>query len=147
MKNRVIYTIGFTKKSAKRFFELLKTNGVTLVADVRLNNRSQLAGYTKSDDLAYFLSLVGVKYQHWPEFAPTKSIRDAYHASRSFEDYASAYAELLESREAVSKIPDSLIREETICLLCSESEAERCHRRLAAEAIAASVEGMTIKHL
>ena len=50
-----IYTIGFTKKSADKFFNLLKTNQVRKVIDVRLNNVSQLAGFAKRDDLIFFL--------------------------------------------------------------------------------------------
>jgi hypothetical protein len=37
-----LYTIGFTKKSAYRFFEALRDAGVERVVDVRLNNVSQL---------------------------------------------------------------------------------------------------------
>lgn len=42
-----LYTIGFTKKSAEVFFGLLKKAGITVLIDTRLNNVSQLAGYTK----------------------------------------------------------------------------------------------------
>jgi len=43
----VLYTIGFTKKNARQFFETLKTAGVKRLVDIRLNNQSQLAGFTK----------------------------------------------------------------------------------------------------
>lgn len=49
-----IFTIGFTKKSAEIFFTRLKNAGVKRLVDVRLNNVSQLAGFTKKDDLRYF---------------------------------------------------------------------------------------------
>ena len=42
-----IFTIGFTKKNAEQFFELLKANEIDMVLDIRLNNKSQLAGFTK----------------------------------------------------------------------------------------------------
>ena len=45
-------TIGFTKKPARRFFDLLRASGAKRVVDVRLNNGSQLAGFAKKDDLA-----------------------------------------------------------------------------------------------
>ena len=32
-----LFTIGFTKKSAKQFFELLKRNGVEKLVDIRIN--------------------------------------------------------------------------------------------------------------
>jgi hypothetical protein len=40
-----LFTIGFTRKSAREFFTLLKQSGVRRVLDVRLNNNSQLAGF------------------------------------------------------------------------------------------------------
>ncbi len=49
-----IFTIGFTKKSAGTFFTRLKNAGAKRLIDVRLNNLSQLAGFTKRDDLRYF---------------------------------------------------------------------------------------------
>ena len=38
-----VYTIGFTQKSAQRFFHLLRRADVKRVVDVRLNNSGQLA--------------------------------------------------------------------------------------------------------
>ena len=50
-----VFTAGYAGKSAQAFFELLKRASVRKVIDVRLYNTSQLAGYTKRDDLAYFV--------------------------------------------------------------------------------------------
>lgn len=59
MKNQVnLFTIGFTKKSAEHFFETLKKAGVKRIIDIRLNNVSQLAGFTKRPDLEYFLGQI-----------------------------------------------------------------------------------------
>ena len=51
-----VFTIGFTRKSADHFFGLLRESGAKRVVDVRLNNVSQLAGFAKRDDLAFFLA-------------------------------------------------------------------------------------------
>ena len=45
-----IYTIGFTGKSAEKFFTLLQKNAVERIVDTRINNTSQLAGFAKADD-------------------------------------------------------------------------------------------------
>ena len=72
-------TIGFTKTSASRFFERLEKAGVKRVLDVRLHNTSQLAGFAKADDLAYFLKeICGVEYSHQPLLAPTDDILKSY---------------------------------------------------------------------
>ncbi|BAZ13730.1 hypothetical protein NIES4071_55700 [Calothrix sp. NIES-4071] len=60
-----IYTIGFTKKSAQQFFEILTKNNVKRVIDARLNNNSQLAGFTKKADFEYFLNTISnIEYIH-----------------------------------------------------------------------------------
>src|SRR6266545_4267108 len=86
-----IYSIGFTQKSADQFFELLKSHGIRRLIDVRLNNISQLAGFSKRDDLAYFLrELVGAEYRHEPMLAPTQELLDAYKKQKgSWSEYES----------------------------------------------------------
>ena len=65
-----LFTIGFTKKSAEKFFSMLIDAGVRRMIDIRLNNTSQLAGFAKKDDLIYFLKKIGdIDYIHWPELA------------------------------------------------------------------------------
>lgn len=53
-KSASLFTIGFTQKTAQHFFDTLVKSGVKRVIDTRLNNVSQLAGFTKRVDLEYF---------------------------------------------------------------------------------------------
>jgi uncharacterized protein (DUF488 family) len=53
-----VFTIGFTKKSAETFFTRLQRAAVKRLVDVRLNNVSQLAGFTKRDDLRNFTKTI-----------------------------------------------------------------------------------------
>ena len=72
-----VFTIGFTKSTAERFFDRLRLSGAKRVVDVRLNNVSQLAGFAKRDDLQFFAEkLCGMDYVHLPQLAPTKDILD-----------------------------------------------------------------------
>ena len=74
-----LFTIGFTRKSAAKFFEGLKKAGVRKLIDTRLNNTSQLSGFAKQDDLKYFLDQIcGIEYSHDLSLAPTKDILDGY---------------------------------------------------------------------
>lgn len=128
-----IYTLGFTKKSAQQFFRTLKRNRIKQIVDVRLNNVSQLAGFTKKDDLRYFLKeLCGIDYYHFEFLAPTKEIRDRYVKTRDWDTYAKEYAELLESRSVLDKLDRSFF-DRTTCFLCSEASPDHCHRRLLAQ--------------
>lgn len=125
-----VYTLGFTKKSAQEFFDTLKRNNIKQIVDVRLNNISQLAGFTKRDNLQYFLrELCGIDYYHFEFLAPTKEIRDKYAKSKDWDIYASEYIELLESRSILDKLDKSFFDRKT-CFLCSEASPDHCHRRL-----------------
>ena len=57
-----LYTIGFSQKSAEEFFKILKSNNVIRLIDIRLNNKSQLAGFTNIKHLQYFLKIHGIEY-------------------------------------------------------------------------------------
>ncbi len=129
-----IYTIGFTKRTAASFFGALKAAGVKQLIDVRLNNSSQLAGFTKRDDLAYFLrAICAADYRHEPLLAPTQEMLDTYKKSKgSWEEYARQFLALIAAREVERHIQRALFAVPTV-LLCSEATPERCHRRLVAE--------------
>ena len=129
-----IYTIGFTKKSAEQFFGALRQAGVKRLLDVRLNNVSQLAGFSKRDDLAYFLrELCQAEYRHEPLLAPTQELLDEYRKTGSGWDlYEIGFLRLMSDRSVDERISPDLFVEPT-ALLCSEPTAERCHRRLVVE--------------
>jgi len=81
-----IYTIGFTKKTLEDFISRLKKANVERIVDIRLNNSSQLAGFTKQDDLAFFLNeICGAEYIHKPTLAPTKEILDGYKKKKKLD--------------------------------------------------------------
>jgi uncharacterized protein (DUF488 family) len=143
-----IYTIGFAQKNAAEFFGALRRAGILQLIDVRLNNTSQLAGFTKRDDLQYFLrELCIAEYRHEPALAPTKEILDAYKGKQiSWAEYEARYRSLLAER-AVEQAVDRQWFDIPAVLLCSEPDAEHCHRRLAAEYLAGKWGDVEIVHL
>lgn len=143
-----LFTIGFTKKSASSFFNLLKQNQVSTLVDVRLNNQSQLAGFTKKDDLAFFLDeLCGINYMHEPLLSPSEEILKAYKDKNiDWNEYEIRFNRLLVERKA--ELIVDLAAMDKACFLCSEHNAENCHRRLVVEYLANNFhETVNIKHL
>lgn len=140
-------TIGFTKKSARRFFDLLHQSGAKRIVDVRLNNRSQLAGFAKQDDLAYFLSeLCEMEYVHLPALAPTKEMLDDYKKRRGdWKTYEGRFIALMRERRIEETIPKEIVVDS--CLLCSEDKPHYCHRRLVAEYLKQHWGNVEIAHL
>jgi uncharacterized protein (DUF488 family) len=129
----VLYTIGFTRKTAQEFFALLETAGVRKLVDVRENRVGQLSGFAKFPDIAFFLDrLLGAQYVHEPRFAPSPQIRDRYQATKDWDEYERSFRRLMDER-GVPQVIDTADYEGSVALLCSEPTAEKCHRRLVAE--------------
>jgi len=142
-----IFTIGFAKKGAREFFSVLHSAGVQRVVDIRLNNVSQLAGFTKRADLEYFLSAIGgIAYVHRPDLAPTKEILDAFKKKQiDWTEYEKRFVELLRERHAETLISPHEM--DGACLLCSEPTAKKCHRRLVAEYLREKWDNVEVCHL
>ncbi|MHB8859324.1 MAG: DUF488 domain-containing protein [Thermoleophilia bacterium] len=143
-----IYTIGFTQKTAEQFFSLLRNQkDLMRIIDVRLNNTSQLAGFTKMHDLEFFLrEICNLEYMYLPELAPTKEVLDSYKKNgNDWLDYEKQFLELLDQRQPEKTIDQNLL--ENSCLLCSEATPERCHRRLVAEYFKRKWGDVEIQHL
>jgi uncharacterized protein (DUF488 family) len=143
-----IFTIGFTKKSAETFFGRLKSAGVKRLVDVRLNNVSQLAGFTKKDDLRYFTKAIcNIDYVHLPELAPTADILDPYKKAKKgdWQLYERQFLDLMRTRHIESTTPREIL--DGGCLLCSEEKPDHCHRRLVAEYLKEHWQDVEIEHI
>jgi uncharacterized protein (DUF488 family) len=141
------FTIGFTRKPARDFFDKLRRPGLVRVVDVRLNNVSQLAGFTKRDDLAFFCqAILSIGYLHLPELAPTQPMLDAYKKNaRDWSEYEARFLALMAERSVEDTVARELI--DGGCLLCSEPTPEHCHRRLVAEYLKGKWGDLQIEHI
>jgi uncharacterized protein (DUF488 family) len=144
-----IFTIGFTQTTAEDFVGRLKSNRIERLLDVRLNNRSQLAGFAKRDDLAYFLrELVGAEYSHAPLLAPSQEILDAFKKRKSISwvEYEERFLALMRDRRIERQLDPSDFAMRTV-LLCSEATAQHCHRRLVVEYLSDHWPALSAAHL
>jgi uncharacterized protein (DUF488 family) len=142
-----VFTIGFTRKSAQDFFDKLRRPGLSRLIDVRLNNVSQLAGFTKRDDLAFFCkAILSIEYLHCLDFAPTQPMLDEYKKKRGdWRLYEVRFLALMADRKVEESIAKELV--DGACLLCSEPTPERCHRRLVAEYLKGKWSHLEIEHI
>ena len=143
-----VYTIGFTKKPASKFFGELRRVGIKQLIDVRLNNSSQLAGFTKKNDLIFFLrEICDANYLHEPLLAPTSEILTSYKRKKiTWQDYEKLFFDLMTERKVEERINRNIFNHPTV-LLCSESTAEHCHRRLVLEYLQSKRGNFEIIHL
>jgi uncharacterized protein (DUF488 family) len=148
MSGASVTTIGFTKSNAENFFERIINAGVKKVVDVRLHNTSQLAGFAKSDDLAYFLKKIGnIQYVHQPIMAPTDIMLKSYKKEKGDWDlYEGRFLDLMRERKIEARLRPDMF--EGACLLCSEATPHHCHRRLVVEYLNEKWNGaLSVRHL
>lgn len=128
-----LYTIGFTKKNARKFFTLLKNSGVKKLVDIRINNASQLAGFAKGQDLEFFVKeLCGAEYVHITDLAPTKELLKDYQDKKiNWNGYTTIFNRILEERRIAERY--NVQDFDKSCFLCTEETPETCHRRLVVE--------------
>lgn len=128
-----LYTIGFTKKNARKFFTLLKNAGVKKLIDIRINNASQLAGFAKGVDLEYFMDVIcDAEYVHITDMAPTKELlKDYQDKVIDWNGYTVVFNKLLQDRRIAERY--NVEDFDRTCFLCTEDTPEQCHRRLVVE--------------
>lgn len=148
MSKATVSTIGFTKTTAENFFGRLLRAGVRKVVDVRLHNTSQLAGFAKADDLAFFLKkLGGIQYVHQPLFAPTDEMLKEYKKEKGdWKSYESKFLTLMAERRIESRFNSEML--DGTCFLCSEATPHQCHRRLVCDYLNDKWDGaLLVRHL
>lgn len=143
-----VFTIGFTQSAAAHFFGRLRAAGIRRLLDVRLNNVSQLAGFAKRDDLAFFLGeLCGAEYVHEPLLAPSLEMLDEYKKQKgTWMEYERRFLGLMAERRIEERVNREIFAVPTV-LLCSEATAEQCHRRLVLQYLQEHWGDLTITHL
>lgn len=138
-----IFTIGFSGKSPEAFLEVLNATRISCVWDIRQWRTSTYVPYYNGDNLA---NVLGNRYEYHPEFAPTADILARYKDKKiTWHEYEKMYRELLQKRNPLQNCDISKL--DRICLLCTEKSATQCHRRLAAEYMAAQLPDIEIVHL
>ncbi len=144
-----LYTIGFTQKSAERFFGLLADAGVRRLVDTRLKPGGQLAGFANGRDLPYFLDRLagGCGYVHLPVLAPTAAVLGDYRDDGDWGRYVARFEALMDERGIPGMLDRTAFSKEPNCLLCSEATPGQCHRRLVAERVRRAWSDLEIVHL
>lgn len=122
-RRQTIYTVGHSNRSLEEFIRLLKKHGIDLVVDVRRWPTSSKFPHFNMESLREELGKNGIEYI-W--------LGDLLGGYRK-GGYQS-YMESAQYREGILKI-ESLSREHTVAIMCSEKLWFRCHRRFISDTL------------
>lgn len=124
-----IFILSAYQTTAAQFFEKLPSMRADLVLDIRLKNESQLCGFTKKSDLAYFVPRIcHAAYIHDLFFAPDPDLLDRYlkHWIR-WEQYAEDYRAAMEAKNAALYFKTHYREYNSVCLLGTATPKRRSH--------------------
>lgn len=127
-----LHAISAYQTSAEDFFTTLQTWQVDLVLDVRLHNTTQLDGFTKEKDLAYFVQQIDhATYVHDVEFAPKdQDLYDYLHHKMSWEGFSAAYERDLRERNAVADFFIKYGKYKSIAIVGTATKKRRSHSEI-----------------
>ncbi|MFD4262124.1 DUF488 family protein [Streptomyces sp. NPDC058534] len=147
MTNRIC-TVGHSTRDFDEVLEMLRSNDITCLVDVRSFPSSKKfpqwnqSAITKAlpDDLDYrWIPQLGGR-RHTPKGVP--SVNDAWRV-KAFRDYAD-YMASEEFTEGLNELI-GLAEHESLAIMCSEAVPWRCHRRLITDALI--VAGVEVAHI
>ena len=137
------FTIGHSTRPVDEFLELLKTNEVTRVIDVRSFPRSRTNPQYNVDVLPATLASHGIAYEHVKALGGKRPRRkdvpgdvNAYWDVEGFRNYAD-YALGEEFRAGFEHLLETG-DQERVTVMCAEAVWWRCHRRIIADYLLAN---------
>lgn len=138
-----LVSVGYQGRSVEDVVTSLVEQGVSVLVDVRLTPLSRKPGLSKRR-LEQTLSEHGISYVHLPDLGNPKDNRIALRAGepnsrRRFTEVLNSSAGAL----ALSHVAE-LLDDQTVALLCFERNHDECHRKLVAERLRKTVDGLKL---
>jgi uncharacterized protein (DUF488 family) len=139
-----IFTIGHSTRPVEKFLELLQSQGIRQILDIRTIPKSRHNPQFNSDVLAASLRAAHIRYVHLKDLgglrrARRDSVNNAWRNAsfRGFADYMQTpdFASALDRAIRLAEARPS-------ALMCAEAVPWRCHRSLVADAL--SVRGIRV---
>jgi uncharacterized protein (DUF488 family) len=126
-----IYSVGYEGLEVERLVDVLRSVGVTLLVDVRLNPVSRKPGWSKTS-LRTALEAAGIDYRHDEGLGNPPENRELFRHGDPGDGRRRMREILTGSPVALRRLADDA-REGRVAVLCVERRAQRCHRQVITE--------------
>ncbi len=135
-RTHILYTIGHSNHSIEKFINLLKSHGITLVADVRSSPYSQYCAQFNKEIFSARLQAESIGYIYLGEGLGGRSA--------AFVDFKQM-SNRREFKQEITRLLE-VFAEDCVALMCAEKDPIKCHRfTLVCRALKA--EGLHIRHI
>lgn len=132
-KMSVVFTVGYEGTTIDTFIAVLKSVGISLLADVRAVPLSRKAGFSKKA-LERHLQQAGIAYRHFVELGDPAPGREAARRG-DVPTFINIYSQHLGTADAQAAFREllRLVPEHKVCMMCFERDPRTCHRHLIAQ--------------
>ena len=139
-----VYTIGHSNQPGSEFLELLKTQDIELLVDVRSKPRSQFSPQFNRKAIQNQLEAQGIRYLYMGDELGGHPSQDEFYNKKGRVVYERV-APLKEFRRGIKRIVEES-EQQTLALMCAEEDPRECHRHpLLASAL--TDRGVRVLHL
>ncbi len=147
LKGTKIWTVGHSTRELTEFLEMLTTNGIEAIADVRSLPGSRKFPHFDSEALDPALGASGIGYVLIKQLGGRRKVRpdspNTVWRHPAFRGYAD-HMETAEFREGIEMLLELAGRKRT-AIMCAEAVWWRCHRSMIADYLKAA--GATVEHI
>jgi uncharacterized protein (DUF488 family) len=132
MASPTVWTIGHSTRTAEEFFQLLASNQIKFLADIRRFPASKRYPHFNKENLLQECLKHGIDYRHFPELGgrrtPNVNSIHTIWRNAAFRGYAD-YMDTDEFKSAAAELEAVALQFNT-AYMCSEAVWWRCHRAL-----------------
>lgn len=144
---QTIWTVGHSTRPVEEFKQILTTNGIGNLVDVRSFPGSRRYPQFNKVQLSSSLDVAGIAYHHLPGLGgrrrPLPNSRNTAWRNASFRAYAD-HMETTDFKQGIAALLE-LTSEKPTAVMCAEAVWWRCHRSLIADYLKAS--GLQVVHI
>lgn len=144
-----LFTIGYEGRSIDAYLNLLITNNIKALVDVRKNPLSMKYGFSKTK-LRTYIESAGLCYHHLPDLGIPSDLRRNLDSPEDYQNLFAHYrAEILpDQTESIEDLKGLLHKHTRVALTCFEKDHHSCHRNEVTQYLSESAEFNTkIAHL
>ncbi|HTI14399.1 MAG TPA: DUF488 family protein [Dictyobacter sp.] len=144
-----LFTVGYEGVSIDTYLDLLISNNISTLVDVRKNPISMKYGFSKAR-LASYTTLAGISYVHIPELGIPSHLRKNLGNAASYQTLFDFYSShiLPDHLDALKQLKNIITENGRVAITCFEADPHFCHRHKVTEYLANDPDFHTpIEHL
>ncbi len=133
-KTPCLFTLGYEGLSIDAYLDILLSNNVSAIVDVRKNPLSMKYGFSKTK-FAYYAQSAGILYFHLPELGVPSTLRQDLNSPKAYQKLFEYYiTQILPKQSSAIEELKAILRIQTrIAITCFERDNQFCHRHKIAE--------------